>query len=473
MASQSPSQSGQGIRLVPMMIVLISGAFVTILNQTLLGTALPKIMLDLDLTASTAQWLQSVFMLVNGIMIPVTAFLIERFTTRRLFLAAMGIFTLGTLFAAIAPSFSILLSGRILQAAGAGIMMPLIQTIMFLVFPIEKRGRAMGLFGLVIAFAPAIGPTLSGWIVEHFDWRMLFFMILPIGIIDILIAYFILQNVTKQTHPKLDVPSIILSTIGFGGFLYGFSIAGSAGWGSLQVIVSIVVGTLAIIWFILRQLKLEEPILEFRVFQYKLFTITTLIGMVTFMAMIGAAVVLPLFMQDMLGFTAVESGLALLPGAIVVGLLNPITGTLFDKYGARWLGIIGLGILMVTTFMFTLFTPETSFAYIATVNAIRSLGVAMAMMPVTTAGLNALPKRLIPHGTAVNNTFRQVAGSIGTALPITIMTTAARPQEGVAGEIHGVNISFIFAGITAVIGFILAFYVRDRATDKEAKIKIR
>src|SRR5699024_4710852 len=185
------------------------------------------------------------------------------------------------------------------------------------------------------------------------------------------------------------------------------------------------------------------PILEFRVFQYKLFTVTTVIGMVTFMAMIGAAVVLPLYMQDMLGFSAVESGLALLPGAVVVGLFNPITGTLFDKFGARWLAIIGLGILTITTFMLAVLTPETSFAYIATVNAFRSLGVAMALMPVTTAGLNSLPTRLIPHGTAVNNTFRQVSGSIGTALPITIMILAARPGEGVAGEVHGVNVSFI------------------------------
>src|SRR5699024_6197532 len=203
-----------------------------------------------------------------------------------------------------------LLTGRILQAAGAGIMMPLMQTIMFIIFPVEKRGRAMGLFGLVIAFAPAIGPTLSGWIVEHFDWRVLFYMILPIGIIDIIIAYFILQNVTKQTHPKLDVLSVILSTLGFGGFLYGFSVAGSSGWSSAEVILSITIGALTIVWFILRQLKLEQPILEFRVFQYKLFTVTTVIGMVTFMAMIGAAVVLPLYMQDMLGFSAVESGLA-------------------------------------------------------------------------------------------------------------------------------------------------------------------
>src|SRR5699024_1129042 len=205
------------VSLIVVLIVLLSGAFVAILNQTLLGTALPHIMRDLDLNASTAQWLQSIFMLVNGIMIPVTAFLIASFTTRGLFLSAMGSFAIGTAICAVAPNFTILMIGRILQAAGAGIIMQLMQTILFLVFPINKRGTAMGMFGLVIAFAPAIGPTLSGWIVEQFPWESLFYMILPIIIVDIIIAYFILKNVTEQTYPKLDVLSIILSSFGFGG----------------------------------------------------------------------------------------------------------------------------------------------------------------------------------------------------------------------------------------------------------------
>src|SRR5699024_11203172 len=185
-------------------IVLISGAFITILNQTLLGTALPPIMKDLQLTESTVQWLQSVFMLVNGIMIPVTAFLIDRFTTRRLFLTAMSLFAIGTLTAAIAPNFSFLMVGRILQASGVGIMMPLIQTILFLMFPVHRRGTAMGLFGLVIAFAPAIGPTLSGFLVDQFPWRSVFYVILPIAVLDIIAAYFLLKNVTEQKKPKLD-----------------------------------------------------------------------------------------------------------------------------------------------------------------------------------------------------------------------------------------------------------------------------
>ncbi len=457
----------------PLIAVLLSGAFVAILNQTLLATALPHIMADLQLDANTAQWLQSVFMLVNGIMIPITAFLIERFTTRALFLTAMTIFGLGTLMCAIAPVFSILMAGRVLQAAGAGIIMPLMQTIMFMIFPIEKRGSAMGMFGLVIAFAPAIGPTLSGLIVDHFPWRSLFYIILPIVILDIIFAYLLLKNVTNRTFPKLDILSIILSTLGFGGLLYGFSTAGNSGWTSMQVVLSLLIGALALVWFIFRQLKLEQPILEFRVFKYSVFTITTVLGMVLFIAMIGAAVILPLMMQNMLGFSALESGLALLPGALLMGIMSPITGRLFDKFGARWLSIIGVTILVITTFMFAVFTEETTFTYIAAVNAIRMFGISMVMMPVTTAGLNQLPTKLIPHGTAMNNTMRQVAGSVGTALLVTVMTSNSIPDQGVAGMLHGVNISFIVAAIFAVIALIMAFFIKNSRPENPDDIRPR
>src|SRR5690625_3686001 len=398
-------------------------------------------MRDLNLTENTVQWLQSIFMLVNGIMIPITAFLIDRFTTRQLFLAAMGTFAMGTLICAVAPSFEFLMAGRIAQAAGAGIMMPLMQTIMFLIFPIEKRGTAMGIFGLVIAFAPAIGPSLSGWLVDQFPWRSVFYVVLPIAIINIIVAYFILKNVTEQTHPKLDTLSIILSTLGFGGLLFGFSVAGDGGWGNAQVIVSIIVGAITLTWFIFRQLRLEQPILEFRIFKYKVFSLTTGLGMVVFIAMIGTAVIVPLLMQNMLGFTAFQSGLALLPGALIMGFMNPITGRLFDKFGARYLAIIGLSILTITTFMFSTLSTETTFAFIAITNAIRMLGISMVMMPVTTAGLNQLPIRLIAHGSAMNNTMRQVAGAVGTALLVTVMTTTEIPEKGLEGEIHGVNMS--------------------------------
>lgn len=458
---QNPPHSSETINRTPIVIVLISAAFVAILNQTLLTTAFPHIMKDLNIDANSVQWLQSIFMLVNGIMIPITAFLIDRFTTRQLFFTAMGLFGIGTFISSIAPTFTILLTGRVLQAAGAGIMMPLMQTILFLIFPINKRGSAMGMFGMVIAFAPAIGPTLSGWLVDQFPWRSLFYIVLPIVVIDLIVAYFLLKNVTKQKYPKVDMLSIALSTLGFGGILYGFSSAGTHTWTSAHVYLSLIIGTVTLVWFILRQLKLEQPILEFRVFKNKMFTITTALGMVSFVAMIGAAVIMPIMMQDMLGFSAMKSGMSLMPGAIIMGLMSPITGRLFDKYGARWLAIIGLIITVITTFMFANLHVETSFTYLATVNAARMFGIAMVMMPVTTAGLNSLSNELIPHGTAMNNTMRQVAGSVGTALLVTIMTKAAIPEQGVEGMIRGVNVSFIVAGIFAIIALILAFFVRN------------
>ncbi|EGA90252.1 major facilitator superfamily permease [Planococcus donghaensis MPA1U2] len=445
---------------IPLLAVLLSGAFITILNQTLLATALPPIMNDLKISESTVQWLQSIFMLVNGIMIPITAFLIGKFTTRSLFLTAMSLFAAGTLLAAISPNFTFLLMGRMLQGAGAGIMMPLLQTILFLIFPVSQRGKAMGMFGLIIAFAPAIGPSLSGYLVDHYPWRSVFYVVLPIALIILAAAYVVLKNVTEQTNPTMDYLSIVLSTLGFGGLLYGFSIAGNVGWLSTNVVVSLVIGAIALYWFITRQLKLKQPILEFRVFKYRIFSIATSLGMIVFASMIATTVILPLFMQNLLGFDALHSGLMLLPGAIIMGIMNPVTGALFDKYGAKWLLRIGFAILTVTTFFFANLSQDTTFLYLAVLNAIRMGGISMVMMPSTTLGLNQLPNHLIPHGTAMNNTFRQISGAIGTAVLVTVTVTAAS-DSSVAGAIHGVNMAFVVAGAIAAFGFLLSFAIKS------------
>ncbi|MGI2236111.1 MDR family MFS transporter [Staphylococcus cohnii] len=451
---------------IPLFIVLLSGAFITILNQTLLGTALPPIMKDLQVSESTVQWLQSIFMLVNGSMIPVTAFLIERFTSRQLFLTAMSIFAVGTLLCAVGIDFSMLLIGRVLQAAGAGIMMPLMQTILFLTFPKEKRGTAMGLFGLVIAFAPAIGPTLSGILVEHLSWRSVFYVVFPIAIIIIIASIFLLKNVTETTHPKLDIASVILSTLGFGGLLYSFSSVGEAGWTSVQFIAPLVVGIVSLVIFIRRQLNLKEPMLEFRVFSYGIYTLGTVLSMFVFGVLIATNIILPLYMQNMLQYSALKSGLVLLPGAIIMGMMNPITGYLFDKFGGKWLARIGLFVLVVSTLPFTMLTEHTTFTYLATSNALRMVSIAMVMMPMTTLAINQLPNDLIAHGTAMNNTFRQMAGAIGTAVFITIMSVSAIPQDGITGIIHGVNVTFIIATVISAIGLLLSFRLSDDSKPK-------
>ncbi|WP_240375492.1 MDR family MFS transporter [Bacillus piscicola] len=464
------------IKKIPLMAVLLVGAFVAILNQTLLATAIPPIMEDLHISANTAQWLTTIFMLVNGIMIPITAFLVESFTTRKLYISAISLFAVGTLICAVSPSFSILMVGRIVQAAGAGVMMPLMQTIVLLVFPIEKRGQAMGFMGLVISFAPAIGPTLSGYLVDHYHWKVLFYVVLPIAVIDIIFAYFVLKNVTELKYPKVDVLSIILSTLGFGGVLYGFSSAGGMGWTSNTVMITMAVGLISLLFFSLRQLKLKQPMLELRVLKYTGFTLCTIIGMLVFMTMIGGATIMPIYMQDMRHFSATQSGLMMLPGALLMGIMSPVTGRIFDKIGAKWLALTGLGLMSITNLAYTGLSTDTSFVFLTIIYLLRMVGTAMVMMPITTAGLNALPKNLIPHGTAVNNTLRQVSGSIGTALLVTVMTTMAiKPEaaENVAqGAIHGVNMSFWAALVFGVIGFVLSFFIKQNyAPPKKAKLK--
>ncbi|THF75232.1 MDR family MFS transporter [Cohnella fermenti] len=450
------------IKKTPILVVLLIGSFVAILNQTLLATALPPIMNDFKIGLSTAQWLTTAFMLVNGIMVPITAFLIGRFSTRQLFISAMTLFAIGTLTATLSPNFTVLLIGRIVQALGAGVMMPLNQVVTLSLFPVRKRGAAMGLVGLVIGLGPAIGPTLAGVMIEHFHWRSLFLIVLPIVIADIALAFFIMKNVTRRTSPKMDTTSILLSTIGFGCLLYGFSSAGTSGWSSAEVLATLGIGLVGLLFFIVRQFKLEQPILEFRVFKDPIFTITTVLGIVTFTSMIGAEILIPTFMQNMLGYTALESGLALLPGAILMGVMMPITGKLFDKFGVRWLAIVGFALITATGLLFTRFETTTTLSYVLAVYMARMVGVSLVMMPLMTAGINRLQHHLIPHGTAMVNTMRQVGGSIGTAALVTVMsiTIANANAPGLATMIDGINAAFLAATLISLVGVVLSFFVK-------------
>ncbi|HIS28705.1 MAG TPA: DHA2 family efflux MFS transporter permease subunit [Candidatus Avamphibacillus intestinigallinarum] len=479
MKDRSAYVEPQNISKAPIIIVMVMGAFVAILNQTLLNVALPSLMKDLGISVTSAQWMTTIFMLVNGILIPISAFFMEKFTTRKLFLVAMGLFTLGTLICGIAPVFVLLLVGRVVQAAGAGIMMPLLLNVVLSLFPVAKRGGAMGLIGLPMMFAPAIGPTLSGWIVEDHSWRVLFFIVLPIALLDLILAYFFLRNVTETTNPKVDVTSIILSTLAFGGLLYGFGVAGDDGWTDPVVLTTLGIGAVAMIIFVARQLHIKTPMLEFRVFKYPMFSLTTIINLVVTMAMFSAMLLIPIYVQNVLGWSPLKSGLLLLPGALISAFMSPVTGMLFDKIGARPLALVGLGLTAITTYFFTDLSMDTTFRFMLLLYAARMIGISMIMMPIMTAGLNQLPKRLYSHGTAMANTLRQMAGAIGTAFLVTIMSTqAAQSAKDLAADltapptkevmlhiqnlstIDGINHAFMVATVFAVIGFILSFFIK-------------
>jgi EmrB/QacA subfamily drug resistance transporter len=484
--------SSGSVRTGPIFSVMFVGAFVAFLNQTLINIALPQIMEHLNITATTANWLTTIFMLVSGIVIPITAFLMERFTTRQLYITSMALFAAGTLICGISPNFSVLLIGRIVQAAGAGILFPLITNVIFILFPVEKRGAAMGMLGVALNFAPAIGPTLSGWIVQTYSWRVLFFIIFPIALINLLVSFFLIKNVSETRRPKLDVWGVILSTVGFGGILYGFATAGSSGWGSTNVVMLLAVGGISLISFIWRQFSVGNPILEFRIFRYRMFTLTTIINVIVTMAMFSGMILMPLYMQHVRGFSPLLSGLMLLPGGIIMGIMSPITGKLFDKIGAKWLSIVGLLITVFTTYALTRLQTDTSFSYVTYVYTARMFGMSILLMPIFTAGLNELPLTLTRHGTAMVNTLRMMAGAVGMAFFVSIMTNKAAThiREIVAAQhiplddkIHlafatnqgtamGINDAFFIATILTAISFVLSFFIR-KTTPMEDTITTR
>ncbi|MED4202491.1 DHA2 family efflux MFS transporter permease subunit [Neobacillus mesonae] len=477
-----------------MLAILFVGAFVSFLNNSLLNVALPSIMKDLGVKDySTIQWLATGYMLVSGVLIPASAFLMTRFSNRSLFITSMAIFTLGTGLAAFAPNFGLLLTGRMIQAAGSSVMGPLLMNIMLVSFPREKRGTAMGVFGLVMITAPAIGPTLSGYIVEYYDWRLLFEMILPLAVISLILAIWKSENVMQQNkNATIDYLSVVLSSIGFGGLLYGFSSASSDGWTDPIVLTTLIVGAICLAVFIVRQLKMEEPLLDLRVYKYPMFALASVIAIVNAVAMFSGMILTPAYVQSVRGISPLDSGLMMLPGAIVMGIMSPITGKLFDKFGPRALGVIGLAVTAVSTYMLANLQIDSSYSYIILVYTLRMLGMSMVMMPIMTNGLNQLPTRLNPHGTAVNNTAQQVSGSIGTAILVTIMnsvtkteatnlmagvdpTTMTKAAQALLTQkalLAGIQYSFYVAlGINIVV-LILALFVKRVDTSEEAVRKL-
>ncbi|NHM31290.1 DHA2 family efflux MFS transporter permease subunit [Neobacillus terrae] len=471
--------STTSLRTTPIFTVLLAGAFIAFLNQTVINVALPQIMEDFNISAATANWLSTIFMLTNGIVIPVTAFLMERFKTRQLFLFSIGVFAIGTLICAIAPAFSVILIGRVIQAIGAGILFPLIVNVIFTIFPIERRGFAMGIFGVALNFAPAIGPTWAGWIIENYSWHTMFYFIAPLALLDFIVAIFAVKNVTETSRPKLDILGVILSTIGFGGLLYAFSTGGTKGWSDPEVVTLFIIGGVSLILFVWRQMVVNHPILEFRIFKYRMFTLTTIINVIVTMAMFSGMILMPIYMQSIHGFTPLKAGFMLLPGGVVMGIMSPITGRLFDKYGARWLAIIGLGITLVTTYALTKLEMGTPYSYVLWVYTARMFGMSILMMPIFTAGLNDLGLSLNKYGTAMINTLRMVAGAIGMAFFVSIMTSQAKAHAktimsehkiSLADKVHfasvvkqatvmGIDDAFMFATYLTIIAFVLAFFI--------------
>ncbi|MDR0199296.1 MAG: multidrug efflux MFS transporter [Streptococcaceae bacterium] len=471
-----------------MFVMILIGTFAGMLGQTFLSTAYPTLMDKFNISLSTAQGATTWYLLANGIMVPVSAYLTTKIPTRWLFMIAYGFTAIGTGIAMSAPTsnYNIFLLGRVVMAMGAGISLPLMMTVITNIFPPDKIGVPMGMGGLVIGLAPAIGPTYGGAILSGHskflgilqlgDWRTMFTVPFVILVIVTILTPILMADVLPNRDMKLDILSLLESLAGFGLFLFGFTNVGNDGWGDFKnVILPIIVGLIIIAFFIFRQLHLKDPFLDLSVFKVRQFTVATIAAAINTMAMMGVEMMLPTYIQNVHGLTALQSGLLLLPGSIMMALMSPIAGQIYDKFGARKLTLIGFILLSIGTLPYMFLTANTPEAFITITYWVRFVAIGLIMMPLITSGMNALPRDKAAQGSASNNTARMIASSVVVAILASVTTNvinASKPashlqttnplqyaEKMINASLNGFHVSFGIAFGFSVLGIFVALFL--------------
>jgi DHA2 family lincomycin resistance protein-like MFS transporter len=462
-------------RDVTIIAVLLISTFVVILNETIMSIALPVLTKDLQIDFSQAQWLTSGFLLTMAVVIPVTGFLIRRVRSRVLFTLAMSLFSAGTLLAALAPVFAVLLIARVVQASGTAIMMPLLMTTVMTLVPPQRRGAVMGNIGTVISVAPAIGPAISGLVLNYFSWRAVFWLVLPIALAALVFGIKRMIDVGEPEHVRVDPISVVLSALGFGGLVYGLSSFGApAGSGGLPAWAPIVAGVVILAIFVGRQFQLQRTdsaLLDLRTFSSGGFTVASVLMMLMMTTLFGAIILLPIYMQTVMGLDTQTSGLVLLPGGLVMGLLGPVVGRLYDRFGARPLLVPGMVVTSLSLWSTTLFTSHTGIPLLMTFHILLSVGLAFVFTPLFTSGLGAVEPKYYSYGSAIFGTTQQLAGAAGVALLVSIMTArasslAAAGEVPVEAAVGGIHSAFLVAAFLSLIGIVGAFFVRTPDTSE-------
>ncbi|WP_193105756.1 MDR family MFS transporter [Brachybacterium sp. FME24] len=467
------------VKVAPIIAVLVVSAFVMILNETLLSVALPTLMADLSITAVVAQWLSTGFLLTMAVVIPTTGFLMKRLSVRTVFIIAMLLFLVGTSVAVVAPTFPVLLGARVIQAAGTAMVLPLLMTTILALVPITARGLVMGLVGVVISAAPALGPSISGFILQQWSWHYLFVMMLPIIVIALVIGLIFMRNYTDPEKVRLDVASVILSAIGFGGVVYALASISEIveGRNRLVPLVLAGIGVLSLAAFALRQLRMlargDEPLLDLRPLAVRTYTVSVVVILMGFATMLGTVVALPLYMTSALGMNTLEVGLTMLPGAAASGVLGPLVGALYDRVGPRPIVVPGIALMAVVSWLEVfLLDADSTQGMIIALNIPLGIGMAMVMTPLLALSLGALPRELYGHGSAILNTLQQLAGALGTAVFIALLTLGSlvAVESGVApdaAQADGVTWAFAFGGVLTTLGVVLAATLRRQNIEDE------
>ncbi|MGW0521458.1 MDR family MFS transporter [Crossiella sp. NPDC003009] len=465
-AISEPRQEQAPVRTGLLIGVLVASAFVMILNETIMSVALRDLTVDLKVPTTTVQWLTSGFLLTMAVVIPTTGFLLERFTPRQVFLVSLSLFSLGTLLSGVAPGFEVLLAGRIVQAMGTAVMIPLLMTTVMRLVPLERRGATMGTISIVIAVAPAIGPTIGGAVLNWLGWRWMFLIVLPLAIAALVTGALLLKVESETRLVPLDVLSVFLSAIGFGGVLYGLSSSGESAGGHAPVPpwLSVVIGVISLLIFGWRQLRLQREdraLLDLRPFTHHRYVIGLVLSALLFICLIGVgAIMLPLYLQTVLKTTTFVSGLAVLPGGLVLGLLGRPVGKLFDKVGARPLVIPGAAAMAVAIWLFSALGPGSPLIAVIGIHVLLMIGLGLMMTPLMTESLSSLPEQLYSHGSAILATLQQVAGALGTAVFITVSTLGSAPGA-TSPDVDGLHLAFMVAGGIGVAAFVGALFVRS------------
>ncbi|RIO54162.1 DHA2 family efflux MFS transporter permease subunit [Staphylococcus pasteuri] len=453
--------------------VLMIGGFMGMFSETALNMALTNVMSDYHVSAVLAQWLTTGYLLTMACMVPVSVYLTKWFSTKKLIISGIILSLIGVVIAAIAPAFSFLLLGRIVQALGTGIILPLMVTVLMLIFPIEKRGVVMGIMGLVMTAGPALGPTIAGIIISSLSWHYIFWISAVLYVVILIIAINKVENVSEITKPKIDILSIILSTIGFSGIIFGLNMMAEQPFMNIVVWGPLLIGILALIVFVRRQFTLKSPMLNLRVFKYGMFNLGAIMVFLVILCILGSGIILPIYIKGSLMFSAIMAGLILLPGNIMNLILSPIVGQLFDKFGAKIFGIFGFVILFISMLIFAFTISAYTPVWMIICNfMLMFIGITMIMMPAQTNALNQLPKELYPDGSATITTLIQVAGSAGTTIAITIYTIAMKhfseTHEKISETIliaHGAEKAFWYLVVLALIGLICSFFVKKPKVD--------
>lgn len=443
----------------------------TSLLQTALTTALPPIVSDFHISVTTGQWLTSAYSLVMAIMMPLTAYLVTRIPTRKLYITTILVFTLGSGICVFAPNFPVLMLGRLLQACSNGITSAMGQVILLSIFPAERRGSIMGWYGLSAGAAPVIAPTLAGILVDLFSWRMIFVCTFAVMSVSFIYATFVMENVLKTTMKKFDAISFFFSALAFGGLTLGLGNIGG-GIAAPNVCIPLIVGVVGGCLFVYRQLHIEQPLLELRVFRHFDFSMSVLNSMLLYLIMMGGSIILPLYIQNMMGYSPTVSGLVTLPGSLIMAFISPVAGKIYDRLGMRRLAITGSSALFLGTLGMCFVSVQTSLIYVAFLNAVRNVAIGCIMMPFVTWGVSNVKAEHTADGTTLINSLRTIAGAIGTALFVGIMSSVAAGSADTYGDnaqIHGMHVSFAAMTGVAVIMMIVAVLCIKSASKKTAK----